>query len=403
MATRGRPRKKISIEDITREINVNGLTVTQVAELFKVSPDTVLRRMKEASKANTKSSGSKSDSFFAGFGPWVKDEVRRVEPEAVRSIPAADTLAVPLPDNLIPYKPAYGPFGTLLKEKVPDPEVNGKKVGEFNIDDWFDWIETGQALRKQASWSGTTGPITLGDGSGPIVLSQLGDTHLGSWGTDHRLVRTAFNEIRDIDGLFVALMGDLDQMSIKLRSVIEVSDNLLPPDLQAQFIEALLDMIVDKIAFSSWCNHAIEREQNQSGTSLHKYLLNRRSPYFDGIGHPDIKVGDQIYKFACSHKFKGNTQFDSTAGPKRYLRLEAPDREICLQGDLHRPGIAQYTEGGSERIAMTNGTHQLHSGYAERYFSLRAFPIMPSLVLYPDKHRAVPYWNLDEALKSLGR
>lgn len=61
MAKKGRPRKKISIEDIKKEITENRLTVQQIADKYKVSPDTIQRRMREASNAEAtkKSSGVK--------------------------------------------------------------------------------------------------------------------------------------------------------------------------------------------------------------------------------------------------------------------------------------------------------------------------------------------------------
>ena len=290
-----------------------------------------------------------------------------------------------------------------LSRPVPPAETPAKKAGEFNLDEWLDWMEDGQALKKKASWSGATAPIKLGDGSAPQILLQLGDTHIASWGTDHKLLRAALKEIQETDGLWVALMGDLVQMSIKLRSVIEVSDNMIPPEQQVEFLEQMLEKILPKIAFSSWCNHGVEREEKQSGISHIKYLLSRRSVYFNGIGHPDVQVGDQVYRMACSHRFRGNSMYDSTFGPKRYARMEANDREIILQADLHRPAISTFVEGGAKRIAITNGTFQINSGYAQRYFSLRTFPVMPCLVLHHDEHKAVPFWNLNEALQYLGR
>lgn len=278
-----------------------------------------------------------------------------------------------------------------------------KKVGEFDIDEWFDWMETGQALKKKASWSQDTAKITLGDGKTPQILFQLGDTHIASWGTNHKLMRNAISEIRDTPNLHVALMGDLIQMSIKMRSVLEVSDNMLPPEQQCMMLEKVLEKIIDKVAFSTWCNHGVEREEKQSGVSMVKAILSRKTVYFNGIGHPDVHVGKEVYKFAASHKYRGNSMYDSTFGPKRYARMEANDREIILQADLHRPAVSHYVEGGAERLAITNGSFQTGSGYAARYFTLKTWPIMPCVVLFPDRHEFVGCWNLAQAIRMAGK
>lgn len=287
-----------------------------------------------------------------------------------------------------------------ISRRMPAEPVlqSDKQIGEMKWEEWSEWIQQGQKLRKKASSSQTHAKIELGDGSKPVILAMLGDLHMGSWGVDYEKLGTITKEITQTEGLYVALMGDLVEMAIKMRSVLEVVGQVLTPEQQLQFLESWLEEIMPKVAFSVWCNHAVEREEKASGISSVKNLLNKRSVYFNGIGHADITVGEQVYKLAASHKFRGGSVFDSTAGPKRYMRLEAHDREIALQGDLHRPGISSYVEGGEHKVAMTSSTLQLASGYAQRYFSLKTWPVFPCLVLRHDRHEKIPFWNLQDAL-----
>jgi len=294
-------------------------------------------------------------------------------------------------------------FDLRNRPKMTPPIEADKKTAEFDLDKWLDWMETGQGLRKQASSSQHSAVIKLGDGKTPQIICPQGDWHVASWGTDHKLVRNAIKEIRETENAWFPLMGDMIQMSIKLRSVLEVADNLLPPELQTQFLEQLLEKIVDKVPFSVWCNHGVEREERQSGISMVKAILSRKTVYFNGIGHPDIQVGGEVYKFAVSHKYRGNSMYDSTFGNKRYARMEANDREVILQADLHRPSFSTYYEGGMKRTAITCGSFQTGSGYAQRYFSLKTWPIMPCVVLHGDKHLAVPFENLSQALEYIGQ
>lgn len=289
------------------------------------------------------------------------------------------------------------------KKTVPPAEQETKKVGEFDIGEWLDWMETGQGLRKKASWSQHEASIVLGDGKSPVILMCAGDWHVCDWSTDHKLVRSAIAEINDTPNLYVALMGDLIQMAIKMRSVLEVSSNMIPPEHQATFLEKLLEKIIDKVAFSVWCNHGVEREEKQSGISMVKHVLSRKSIYSNGIAHPDLKVGTQTYHVAASHKFRGTSMYDATFANKRYARMEANDRELILMGDIHRFGISEYNEGGMHRVAVTNGSFQTDSGYAKRYFSLRTCPFMPCIVLHHDRHDMVPFRSLDLALRYLGK
>lgn len=292
-----------------------------------------------------------------------------------------------------------------LSQTIPESSepLPFKKNGEFDLDEWLDWMESGQALRKKASYTQHDAVIELGDGKTPQIVCPQGDWHIASWGTDHKLLRDTIKEIDETENAHFPLMGDMIQMSIKMRSVLEVSDNLIPPELQAQFLEKLLDKIMHKVPFSVWCNHGVEREEKQSGISMVKHILSRRTVYFNGIGHPDIKVGDEIYRWAVSHKWRGSSMYDTAWGNRRYARMEANDREIVWGADNHRPGFATYYEGGMKRTVGQTGTFQTGSGYAQRYFSLRTWPIMPCVVLYPDVHRVVPFENLDQALQHIGQ
>jgi hypothetical protein len=272
------------------------------------------------------------------------------------------------------------------------------KMPEFDWEEWCAWIEHGQKLQEKASKNHTQASIRLGDGTKPVILFQLGDTHIGSWGADYSLLRSITKEICETEGVYVALMGDLIEMAINMRGVTEVMGQVLSPSNQMDFLRSWLKRIMPKVAFSCWGNHETDREEKFSGLNSVRDMFAGEAVYFGGIGHPDIWVGGQCYKAVASHKFRGNSIFDVTFGPKRYMRMESSDREIGFQADLHRPGITQYWEGGMHRCAMTSSTLQLKSQYAQRYFSLFTLPRFPCIVLHPDRHEFVPFWNLQAAL-----
>lgn len=273
-----------------------------------------------------------------------------------------------------------------------------KKAAEFDWEEWCGWIEDGQALQSKASKNHTKASIRLGDGTKPVILFQLGDTHIGSWGADYSLLRSITKEICETEGVYVALMGDLIEMAINMRGVTEVMGQVLSPSNQMDFLRSWLKRIMPKVAFSCWGNHETDREEKFSGLNSVRDMFSGQAVYFGGIGHPDIHVGEQTYNIVASHKFRGNSIFDATFGPKRYMRMESSEREIGMQGDLHRPAVSKYFEGGRVRLALTSSTLQLKSQYAERYFSIFTLPIFPCVVLRHDRHEFIGCWNLAEAM-----
>lgn len=293
-----------------------------------------------------------------------------------------------------------------IHSKLPAPATHysgqgirsDKKTGEFDWREWIPAINNLQRLKRKGSFSQDRAFIELGNGTRPAVLVPFSDQHMGAWSTDHQLLARITDEILETEDVYVALVGDYGQYAIKLRGVLEVADNLLPPEQQTQFIESWFNHIWHKVAFATWDNHGVERQEKQAGESGVKKILSRKVVYFNGIGHVDIKVGDQIYHGAVSHRFRGSSFLNPVHAAMRYMRHEGIDREWAIQGDTHVPGMAKYTDGERTRVAINCGSIQTNSGFGKRYFSLTTHPIYPVIVFHPDRHEMTPFWSLKEYL-----
>jgi hypothetical protein len=286
--------------------------------------------------------------------------------------------------------------------QTPLVEFKNKKVGGFNWRDSIPLIKGMQKLRRDASWSQQFATIHVGDGSGPVAIMMLSDTHIGAMGTDYDLFVELTNIILDTPHLYFALIGDEVEWAIRLRSVAEVCAQVLDPAMQLEFLESWLEEVMSKMIFATWSNHSTDRSEQMIGACPVKNILAKKVPFFSGIGHAEIVVGKEKYLIAASHRFKGVTQADCTAGCKRYLRLEWPQGEIAIQGDSHRSGVSVYNEGNRSLIALSSGTLNVNSGYATRNFSIYTSSAFPVLVLFPDEHVAIPYHNIDQYLKVHG-
>lgn len=283
---------------------------------------------------------------------------------------------------------------------LPIMERVDKKVGSFNWREANKVLTDMQAMKDAASSSQDYATIRI-DTDEPVFCLFLSDAHLGDWTTDYDLFMRITDEILSTPNLYVALLGDMVNMAIAMRSVGEVtSGNLLPPELQVEYFTSWLDEVKDRIMFATWSNHDIMREEKGTGISMFKAIQNKRVTYFNGIGHPDIQVGDQTYRFAVSHRFRGNSIENPCHATMRYLRREGHDRELAAMGDIHQPGIVKFNHGAVPKVAINTGSTQTNSGYAKRHFSLTTSPIMPGVVLHADKHMITPYWSVSEWLSS---
>ena len=278
-----------------------------------------------------------------------------------------------------------------------------KKRGELDWREWNDHALRTQALYARAAQSQKFAKIKLGDGKRPVCILPWSDLHWGSRGTDYRIFRTMTEEILETPDLYVALVGDLVEFAIKLRSVAEVCAQIFGPDKQVQFLEDWIAELKPKLILATWGNHEVEREEKQAGVSTVKRLLAEHTIMFDGIGHADIQVGQQIYKTAWSHKFRGFSYLNAPHAGQRYMRFEGIDREVAVMGDIHQPAFNSFFDGPLERLSIVAGTLNVDSLYANRYFSIFTQPHFPCVEFNHDTHEFVPFRNLKTWIRHRGK
>jgi hypothetical protein len=269
-----------------------------------------------------------------------------------------------------------------------------KKSAEFNWREWTEHLERTQALYAKAAQTQTFAEIELGRGNHPVCVFPWSDLHWGGRGVNYEIFRKTTDEIVSTPHLYVALVGDLVEFAIKLRSVAEVCAQIVGPDKQVQFLENWLDEIKHKLILSTWCNHGVEREEKQSGVSLIKKMLAQRGIMFDGIGEAKIKVGKQTYNTVWSHRFRGSSYLNAAHAGQRHMRFQSQHSEIAVMGDIHTPCYSVYWDGPVKRMSLVAGTLNTGSSYANRYFSIYTQAEYPCFELMHDRHEFTPFPNL---------
>jgi hypothetical protein len=279
---------------------------------------------------------------------------------------------------------------------APEPSFTvDKKNGEI---DWREGLRLADqitAAKRKASFNQSAATIEF-PSTEQVSFVCLGDLHFFSSGTDHRAIEELTDAILAEPNLYIVLLGDILETAINLRGVAEVQSNLMPTGYQIQAYESWLHTIRERVLFATWDNHASERFEKAAGCDFFGWITSRLVPFFDGIAHLDVKLGDQTYKLFATHKVRGRSQNDATYGQKRYGRFDAQDREILLAADSHKPGLDQYMDGETVKLAVNVGTLNTKSAYARRYFSLFSAPVFPVVTLYRDSHAFTAFWTLEQ-------
>lgn len=292
-----------------------------------------------------------------------------------------------------PFSRTPNPDALVPKDGAPDVRHNKPDV---SCGDDLTAIARERQAQHQAMSGATDFPEFFIESDRPVPVLFIADWHVGSWGTDYDAIDAATEEIERL-GLKVAVLGDMLQMSINMRSVLEVMDNLLTPREQMRWMQQWLERMAPHILWVTWDNHTIMREEKVTGYSWYAEMVKDKVVYSSGINHVDIMVGGadfETYKIASSHRFRGRSMYNALHGQQQYMRLEGVDRELCVAGDSHRPAVSTYYDGPVKRAALNVGTAQTNSGYARRFFSLYTHDDMPLIEFWPDVHAFQVYDNL---------
>lgn len=277
-----------------------------------------------------------------------------------------------------------------------------KKSDEVSWREWVPVLQEMQRLKSKSSRSNDRGVVDFSRRTSDLCVVPLCDWHIGSWGTDYAEMLARTDSILSHPDIYFASLGDMTQMSIVFRSMLEIADNALPPQTQQEIHESWLDEMAGRLLFGTWDNHSVIREEKAVGYSRYAKAYQDRALYFNGIAHVDIHLGREVYKVAASHKFRGNSYINPTHGQMRYLRMEGHDREVALAGDSHVPAIAKYVEGSRLLQALNGGSMQDNSGFGKRFFSLTTWKEWPCVIFRADKHVATPLFSIEEWLHYRG-
>lgn len=329
--------------------------------------------------------------------PWSEDELAWLEANPRGGYGDFLGAGFSRSANALRFKRAELARATALTP-MPGGGLWDKKQGAFDWREANRAISTMQAIRNESKRSQHEARIVVEtDAEVPVIC--VSDTHIGAWSTDHDLLEQITNEIMADDSLRIFLLGDLANAAIKLRGVAEVKDDLLPPDLQLEYLRSWLNEIAPRVLAACWGNHDAMREEDAVGYSGLAQLQAERTVYTSGIGHIDLTVGEAEYAVAISHRYRWRSQDNPCHGPMSYIRREAPGIDVAIAGDSHVPGIAEFAHAGRKRVAVNAGSTQAWSGYARRWFSLTTLAVFPVVVFDPAAYAPRAYWSLEEYRK----
>jgi len=296
---------------------------------------------------------------------------------------------------------------------IPDenyfqPRVTSQQMEELEDDEDFDleqFLEMAPQLVREAQ---RRDPVITHDvfdfaSKKPVAVMFPSCAHLGGRYTAYEEFRTAFQQMLAIDRLYVGSMGDdIEGFEASFRDADAVYGQIVDIKIQYKILESVLEELAsrNKLLFGVASQHGGDWTQRSTGSNPIKSLyLKHGVPFFDGMAYVTFKIGEQNYKVALSHAFKGTSAWNPLHPQMKAWKFEFPRADLVVMGDRHQYGWSEvpgygWEEDAPETVLLLQcGTMKiLNDKFTIKRFSQGRLG-WPVVVFSPDDH--VVKWSTD--------
>ena len=234
----------------------------------------------------------------------------------------------------------------------------------------------------------------------PALFLFVSDPHLFSLYCDYPAFRQHMELVRE-HGVYVITLGDLAPFFNPAlgRAAAGVFHQVFTPEEQAAAVKQWLVELERAGLLLTVVNGNHEGFLERVGVSFaNSFLPDLAVPLLSSGGLLTLKVGEQIYRLALSHRFRGYSRLHPAQAARNLMFDLWPQADIAAVGHSHQKAIEMTEVGGSLRVWLVAGTYDIDNPYGRR----EGFgdPVLggAGVALWPKEKRLVPFWRLEEAI-----
>lgn len=246
-----------------------------------------------------------------------------------------------------------------------------KKLHSVNEDDLLRHLTDARRISKEMDVGQREATITLKPQHPhlPAYFWLLCDSHLGNVQVDYDAFSQDYRIVRDTPNFYALANGDeIDNFMVHTgRAAVGVYENPISPEQQALLMRGLFKTLDDKgkMAAFSFGNHN-EWSKGSGYKFENTWLRDFRCPILNCGGLVEVKLGNQTYRIAMTHRYWGNSRKNPTNAAKNYLDFEYKDADVVFLGHTH---VAEYLffrrgHGNPYKFAVIGGTYKLEDEFA---------------------------------------
>ena len=226
----------------------------------------------------------------------------------------------------------------------------------------------------------------------PILVVWQSDMHLGHTETMYRKLRQDCETVRNTDGMYVILGGDLiDNVVTGVASRGMHHQQITNVDIQKYLAEELTEYLgPDNVLTMLLGNHDEWSMKSDDFNPIAYLCKHIGCPYLGPWGTVGVTVGEQDYSILCSHQFRMRSSFNLTHSAKRFWDfMGTTDHDAVMMGHTHEAAAETAPKQQKYRFFGQAGSYLRTSLYGQRLGFADSQPIMPGVLLWPDEHDCI--------------
>lgn len=240
----------------------------------------------------------------------------------------------------------------------------------------------------------------------PIAVAFMSDWHIGAEGCDYERLAEDCELIAKHPQLYAAVGGDpVDNFVLKGMAEAARSQVVGVPT-QWRHFRYLMQKIQSSTLWVSSGNHDAWTQKAAALDGVLSALHDIPVVYTGEGAYVDLVVGEQTYTVWRKHKpTRFSSMYNLTHFLKQMLRTGLPkEYDIGISEHLHESNIEifEYRPGTKiDRVLIACGSYKVIDTYADGLGYYGGGYGVPTVILYPDSRRMLPFKSIADALEVL--
>ena len=272
---------------------------------------------------------------------------------------------------------------------------------EKDFDGLWHALETYQEKAHKLSTRQDPIRVEIQDKS-PVILAFLADLHIGAVSGRYGQMRSRIDLIADTPHCYMISCGATTDNYLPQWHASGQFEEICPPELQKRLIEYIFSRLGKRrkvLALVQGCHD--EASHITDYFDFTKYLgekLEVANLEFGGL--IQLLHGTQHYDVYVRHKYRFGSSFNLTHTVKR-MREQLGDFDIGVVAHNHQAAIEQLPMSDKSRIFIRPGSFKGTDRYARQLGFVDTGAQVPSVIIYPDRRKMLPFLNLADAVTVL--